>query len=172
MLEPLNPQHFEQVYQILADSFPSSERRTYKGQKEVLNNEFYKIFVYQEKEKIHAFIAVWDFIDFVFVEHFAVEASHRNEGLGKKMLVELMENKQKTFCLEVEPPETEIARRRIGFYERLGFHLLPFTYEQPAMQTTEKSIPLCLMSYPEELDKGKFNQIKNKLYQNVYHVNI
>ncbi len=67
MLEPLNPQHFEQVYQILADSFPSSERRTYKGQKEVLNNEFYKIFVYQEKEKVHAFIAVWDFIDFIFV---------------------------------------------------------------------------------------------------------
>lgn len=37
----------------------------------------------------------------------------------------------KPVLLEVEPPLGEMEQRRIGFYERLGFHLNPYAYVQP-----------------------------------------
>ena len=37
------------------------------------------------------------------------------------MLQELVKQYQKPICLEVELPEDELTRRRIGFYERNGF---------------------------------------------------
>ena len=73
--------------------------------------------------------------------------------------------------LEVEPPETEIARRRIGFYQRLGLYLNDFPYTQPSMQKDQPPIPLKIMSWPEKVEENTFRSWQKRIYQAVYGKN-
>ena len=45
-----------------------------------------------------------------------------------QQLQELMTQQSKRICLEVELPETELAIRRIRFYERNGLYLNSYDY--------------------------------------------
>ncbi|MCG8399496.1 GNAT family N-acetyltransferase, partial [Bacillus atrophaeus] len=80
-----------------------------------------------------AFLAVWEFAEFVFIEHFAVSEKARNSGIGGKMLEELARQKAGKVVLEVELPEDSLKKRRIGFYERHGFTFNEYPYIQPPM---------------------------------------
>ena len=101
-------------------SFPKDEYRNYDKQLSLMDNPAYRIYVMpdMETDDIKAFIAVWEFETIVYIEHFAVNPDHRNNGLGSKILCEIIKIVNKTICLEVELPENELAVRRIGFYER------------------------------------------------------
>ena len=70
--------------------------------------------------------------------------------------------------MEVELPETEMAARRIGFYERNGFVMNPFEYMQPAMGEDRHAIPLRIMSYPKRLLADEFETMRDVLYCHVY----
>ncbi|MBQ6895574.1 MAG: GNAT family N-acetyltransferase, partial [Clostridia bacterium] len=119
MLELLKNNEFDDVYSIMEDSFPEDERRPYDEQKMLLNKENYHIYVVKNTiGRISAFIAVWNFKDFIFLEHFAVDSSLRNSGIGSRVLKDIKSKYNKIICLEVEHPESEITRRRVGFYER------------------------------------------------------
>ena len=61
---------------------------------------------------VQALMALWDFDDFVFFEHFAVDPACRNGGIGGQMLDALLARYDKPACLEAELPETELAARR------------------------------------------------------------
>ena len=50
------------------------------------------------------------------------------------LLNDFLNHMEKTVFLEVEEPGTDLARRRIGFYERAGFCLNDFDYIQPDLQ--------------------------------------
>ena len=65
-----------------------------------------------------AFLAVWEFDTFLFVEHFAVRKSCRNGGLGAVLLTQLTAQCRRPVILEVELPTGELEARRIAFYER------------------------------------------------------
>ena len=72
--------------------------------------------------------------------------------------------------LEVEPPNGVLEQRRIGFYERLGFHLTPFDYVQPPLREGQADLPLRIMVYPKPLQDEEFNLFKEILYTEVYKV--
>jgi hypothetical protein len=73
--------------------------------------------------------------------------------------------------LEVEPPVDEWTRRRIGFYERLGFHLNHFDYVQPPLREGRADLRLQIMSYPGALAEQDFAPCKEILYTEVYGLN-
>ncbi len=147
MIEKLKTQDFDTIYDLMEMSFPSDEYRTYDEQKALLNNPAYSIYVlYDESQDIKAFIAVWGFNKFAFIEHFAVNPEHRNSGIGAYILNELVKLLGKTVCLEVEPPETEMASRRIGFYKRNSFFFNEYPYMQPPISQGKKAIPLFIMT--------------------------
>ena len=73
--------------------------------------------------------------------------------------------------LEVEPPETDIAARRIEFYKRNGFYFNNYDYTQPSMAVGQPSIPLRIMSFSRPLSQAEFVQVKDTLYSGVYKVN-
>jgi len=169
MIEKLKTQDFDKIYDLMEISFPSDEYRTYDEQKELLNDPAYSIYVlYNESQDVKAFIAVWDFNEFAFIEHFAVHPEYRNCGVGTGMLNEMTELLGKTVCLEVEPPETEMASRRIGFYKRNNFYLNEFPYMQPPISRGKKAIPLLIMTSDGKVDKDTFERIKGTLYTRVY----
>ncbi|NLY76463.1 MAG: GNAT family N-acetyltransferase [Tissierellia bacterium] len=169
MIERLRNEDFDKIYNIMEMSFPSEEYRPYDKQKALLNKPEYSIYaMYSEYKDIKAFIALWDFSEFAFIEHLAVHPEYRNCGIGAYILNELVERFSKTVCLEVELPETEIASRRIGFYKRNNFCLNQYPYMQPSISEGMKPVPMFIMTSPTEVDKDFFEHIKGTLYTKVY----
>lgn len=170
-MELLTTEQFDKLYHLMEISFPEDEYRTYEEQKALFEDSRYKVFVkYSMDKEIKAFLAVWELPSFYFIEHFAVNPQFRNGGLGSAMLKELVCSLEKTVCLEVEPPEAEMARRRIGFYERNGFFLNGYPYHQPPISKGKKEIPLMIMTSKGKIDRQSFEEVKNALYTEIYHV--
>lgn len=154
---------FDAIYKIMEESFPEDERRPYDEQKALLLDSRYSI-----SGENGGFIATWEFDDFIFIEHFAVDKNMRNSGLGSRMLKEFLETSKKPVCLEVEPPDTEMAKRRIGFYERNGFFLNEYDYFQPPISKGKKIVPLMIMTSGEKVTKEAFERIRDTLYKEIY----
>jgi ribosomal protein S18 acetylase RimI-like enzyme len=163
---------FSRIYEIMHAAFPPSERRSYDGQHELMNHHYYKPYIQKQRERIIAFLAVWEFDDFNYIEHFAVDAAYRGDGLGGKMLKEYLSHAVKPVFLDIEPPATEIAHRRIKFYERLGFHLNQFDYWQPPLQAGQKPLLLKNMTYPNPVEEVFFRYHKKILFETVYSAKI
>lgn len=162
---------FEEFYSLMKLSFPKSERRTKKAFRELCESESrYKIYALFSENTICAFLTVWEFEDFTFGDHFAVLPSLRGGGIGAKMLSELKSQCTLPFIIEVELPENEMARRRIGFYERNALKLCDFDYILPAMQKGCESLPMRIMTYPAPLTETEFEPIKDQIYKTVYNV--
>ena len=172
MLELLKLQDFDQMYSIMEMSFPEDEYRGYEGQKQLFENPEYKVFIHRNEEikEIDGFLSAWDFEDVLYFEHFAVSSKVRNGGIGGKMLREILTQANKLTCLEVELPEGELEKRRIGFYERNGFHFNGYPYIQPSIAPGRKPIPLRIMTYQRTITETEYQKIKNLLYRRVYHV--
>lgn len=172
MLKKLDRKDFDKVYSIMKQSFPQDEYRPYEGQKALLNEESYQIYVLTEEEtdEIKGFITVWEYEKLAFVEHLAVSSKYRNGGLGSVILKETANFLGKMMCLEVELPDTEIASRRIGFYKRNGYYLNEYPYIQPALAEGQDPVPLLLMTTYKELSEKEFEQVRDFLYEKVYKV--
>ena len=167
-IEVISSDRFDEVFSIMQKSFPIDEMRPYREQKELLSNSKYKIFVAFEDGKIIAFAATWQFDDLLFLEHLATDPTMRGQGIGAKMLDFLTADKTKMICLEAEPPTSEITRRRIGFYNRNGFYLNEYPYIQPPISKGRSPVPLMIMTYGKKIDKSRFEQIRDRLYKEVY----
>ena len=129
---------------------------------------WYHLYGYRAHGELMAFLAVWEFDTFLFVEHFAVRKSCRNGGLGAVLLTQLTAQSRKPVILEVELPTGELEARRIAFYERNGFVMNPIEYMQPAMGEDRHAIPLRIMSYPKRLLADEFETMRDVLYCHVY----
>ncbi|MGN0298817.1 MAG: GNAT family N-acetyltransferase [Lachnospiraceae bacterium] len=170
MLQKIRKNDFDQVYALMEISFPYDEYRGYEEQKELLKQPNYTVYVLPDDDNIKAFITVYQFENFAFVEHFAVKPSYRNSGIGAAILQELSILLQCQICLEVELPETEVAKKRIKFYERNGFYLNNYPYVQPPFSEDKCAIPLFIMTTNHPLNEAEFNYIKSVLFKEVYHV--
>lgn len=164
-------EEFDKIFSILENSFPPDEYRTYEDQKVLLNNPNYTVYVIPDDKSdcIKAFITVWKFEDFAFIEHFAVNPVYRNQGLGSLILRETMNLLQCQICLEVELPETDLAKRRIGFYERNGFFVNHYPYIQPSYAKDKQPIPLLIMTSGNCISNDQFDNVQKTIFREVYH---
>lgn len=172
MIERLSEADFDQVFSLMERSFPEDERRDYNGQRELFSEPAYNLYAKRspEDDGLQAFLALWELGDMAYIEHFAVDPQCRNGGLGGKILQKVIEESQTRIVLEVEPPETEMAARRIGFYERNGFTYNDYLYMQPPIAEGRNAIPLRLMTTGGALDEAEFSGIRDLLYEKVYGV--
>ena len=70
----------------------------------------------------------------------------------------------------MEPPETEPAVRRIGFYRRCGFFLNEYPYLQPPLAPGRSTLPLLVMTTGGPVSRPQFEQIRDVLYARVYRI--
>lgn len=105
-------------------------------------------------------MAAWEFPALRFVEHIAVDPGIRGGGLGKKLMLNYIGRSDIPILLEVEPPSGELEQRRIGFYERLGFHLNAYEYNQPPLRTGQADLPLRIMTYPRPINREEFHKYR------------
>ena len=170
MIRKLMRKDFDSVFQIIEASFPEDEYRTYDEQKALLDHSAYEVYILKNSDDstIKAFIAAWEFDSFVFIEHFAVNPTYRNSGIGSDFLRELVRMLGKMVCLEVEPPDNDMASRRIGFYQRNNFFLNKYPYTQPPISAGRNPVPLLIMTYGRYINKVEFSRIKEELFTQVY----
>ncbi len=169
-IERMRPEDFDAVFRLLARSFPAGERRDAAGQHALLSDSAYRVDILRAPSGgVQALMASWDFDSFVFFEHFAVDPAYRSGGVGGQMLDELLSRSHKPACLEVELPETELAARRIGFYERHGFTVnAAYPYFQPSFQPGGRPIPLYLLTTGGARTASELRAIETLLHTRVY----
>lgn len=158
--------------QLLTASFPPEEYRAleqlrlYTDTREAFHNN-----VILDGETPVGLFTYWDFGDFCYGEHFAIDPERRNGGYGKRALEELCRTVHpRPIVLEVEMPEEEMARRRIGFYQRQGFALWDKPYQQPPYKPGDGYLPMRLMAYGGMDPEQDFGKVRDCIYHEVYGV--
>lgn len=113
-------------------------------------------------------INLWEFPDFIYIEHFATLHNLRGLGLGTATLDAIKSRYTKPILLEIEMPESSaMAARRLEFYRRNGFRpIWDFKYIQPPYSPELPSMPLLLMS-TGDIDP---RQASSTLHKEVYGV--
>ena len=156
---------------LMTEAFPPEEYRALAQLREYTDSKkhFYNNIVFDEDTPV-GFITYWDFGKFCYAEHFAIDPARRNGGYGKQVLDLLCRQLQRPIVLEVEMPEEEMARRRIGFYQRQGFTLWQQPYRQPPYKHGDPYLPMRLMVYGDLDSEKAFDAIKQRIYREVYGV--
>ena len=165
--------HYSFVEELLHSAFPEEERRSDSAQRHNTdcNARFGCYLVTDENDgepQPVGIITVWSLDGFHYVEHLATSPSVRNKGYGKEIMKQMNDLFPGLLILEVERPEDEITKRRIGFYKRCGLHLCEKPYLQPSYHNDGATLPLLLMFKGAESIDDRFNNIRNEIYRHVY----
>lgn len=165
---------FEEIYQVYEEAFPAIERRTREGQERVFDHPLYRIRIVEEEGRGFAFLGYWELSGCIFLEHLATLKQSRGKGYGKRLVEEVLKETEKPVFLEIEPvtEADPMTGRRAGFYERLGFHLNPFFYEQMPLKPEDNPLRLMIMSYGAPMTKEEFLPYKKEIYEMVYGVKV
>ena len=155
--------------QLLQASFPEDEYRDLAEQRRNTDQNplFFNNVVLHEGTPVGIF-TYWRLPGFYYVEHLAVAPGQRNGGYGRKVLELVQDAWDAPVVLEVEPPQDEMSRRRIGFYERAGYRLLSDDYIQPPYRVDGRALPLHLMVNPLGFPVPEVETVKRAIYANVY----
>lgn len=153
-------------------SFPADERRSFDELLKLLPCPDMHLCALINDHQLVGFILYWQWEDIVFIEHFAIDSELRGKQFGQQALTITLRIECRYCILEVERPEDDISRRRIGFYERQGFILNPFDYVQPPYQPGKSAVPMRLMSIPTIATEAEFmclsELIKERVYERFY----
>jgi ribosomal protein S18 acetylase RimI-like enzyme len=113
----------------------------------LLDEPAMEILLIQERDTAVGFIVLWQIDTWFYIEHLAIEPMAQGKGYGTKIISHLKEQ-NKNLILETALPTNATNTRRISFYERLNFALVPYPYAQPPYRAGERYIPMQLMSSP------------------------
>jgi GNAT superfamily N-acetyltransferase len=153
----LTKENFSSVYKRLIDAFPYEERRDESDEEKCfLKKEFNFCEITDDGENV-GLIVFWLFSEFLFVEHIAINKEVRSKGYGSKTIEVLKEKYNLPIILEAEAPKTETQKKRIKFYENLGFNVNPYDYTQQSYHASE-GVPLLILSFPEVLSRSEFDE--------------
>jgi len=163
------------ILEIYRASFPTDERRPWAHEDDLRRfmaaHPQMRLRLLTEDDDTLALLIYWHLEDnLLYVEHLATRPDTRGKGLGAQLLRSLLCQPSCSLLLEVEPPTGTMARRRIGFYTRLGLALhADVDYTQPPYSADLNPVPLKIMSTPD-IDSATLSaRILPTLKATVYH---
>lgn len=165
-LTPQHP-HLNQIRSWYVAAFPPEERRKFTDLVALLTcPDMHLCSLMQDDGQPVGFIIYWYWpdVDVLFIEHFAINPDLRGQQLGQQALTEVLNIDADYFLLETELPTDDIHQRRIRFYERQGFQVNKFAYEQPPYP----AIPMKLMSLPSIKNEEEFDKFSALIDKRVY----
>ncbi len=166
-LVPMRKKGFEDFYRALCRSFVWEETREKDDAYATLSDPRFTVYRIVENDRPVGYITLWRLSRLTFVEHFFIFDEYRSHGYGARVLG-MVKEAFGPLILEVEPAEdSELAARRVGFYERCGFHLNDYPYAQPSFHG-EAPVPLRLMTCPERLNDP--SSAAEEIYEVVYGI--
>lgn len=148
---------FTQVDQLYESAFPLHEKRDHAAKIRAFNHDNYQLQAWFDGQQFVGMIGVWDFGDYRYIEHLAVNNLLRGQGYGKQMLGQFLQQSPKTI-LEIDPLTTDIAHKRLHFYQSLGFQVNPFVHYHPAYHANMDDHELIVLSYPCPLEPLQYQR--------------
>ncbi len=148
---------FEHFWHIYNESFPEIERKNLNGIKIALSKDkFHNELVFSENNPV-AILSYWLYPGFCYLEYIAINPSEKGNGLGTNILGSLLEEVSQPVILEIEHIVDETTRRRLNFYQRMGFIPNPqHNHMQPPYQQGFELLPMLLMTYPAEISESEY----------------
>ncbi|MFR8144226.1 MAG: GNAT family N-acetyltransferase [Clostridia bacterium] len=135
MLEEISLEKAKQIYkEHIKKDFASNEIKPYWLYKKLLKEKTDKFYIYKEETIEKGYIICSSEKEYVLITHLAVFKEYRGSGIGTKMIQALKNQflKDKAWIVEVETEkqahnEEDMIniKRRIHFYEKLGFCKYP-----------------------------------------------
>ncbi len=168
-----NDKLFPFCWDLYEASFPEIERRgRYYHLETMAMEQFHADVVFDDDEPI-GLIFWWELSNFRYIEHLATSPEQRGKGYGDKILREFIAKSNKPILLEVEHPTDEISRRRIGFYQRLGFALNNHPYCHPSYQQIKDAVvELMVMTYPRAIESDELQKFKDEEFLTIHFRNV
>ena len=162
--------YFSSMATLYESAFPPEQRRSLdKLEHEILTSKHFRAHALLMNGEFVGFFNSWIFETFYFVEHFAIKPELRGKKLGSEVLNTFKEDTALPVILEVEVSSSAVAARRIKFYEKAGFQIIPNDYSQPPYRPSDSMIPMCIMTNDKEFVSEYFESIKKTLYKDVYY---
>lgn len=171
-LEPLSSNDINSACLLYETAFPLNERRSTSHW--INNNKSkqqFHILCIKQNNHFKGILTYWQFNSFCYIEHFAICTESRGTGIGSAALKLFSEYHVTTpIVLEVEPDCDSITHRRIIFYEKLHFRIIPIPYKQPPYHQFDDFLALNIMSNNYDYTLQNFTHIAATIYKNVYNV--
>jgi hypothetical protein len=179
---------FGEAWKLYLSSFPPEERRQLRTQRKIMNDAPYHFELILDRGDrtdkrgkmgddhtggtdidlgYGTFVGImlwWSFGDMRYVEHFATVLRLRGRGVGARALGAFTARSDVPVVLEVELPDTAMARRRIDFYRRQGFVYNDIPYTHPPYKRGGSRVPLMLMTHPAPITDAQL-----KSFLDVHH---
>ena len=164
-------ENLTKVQNTYISSFPETERRDFVLFCRLIAEEpVFKLFTILIDSKYAGFITCWQFSEFVYVEHFAIDENMRSGGIGSIAMQSFLTLIDCPVVLEVEDIVDDLTARRVRFYETLGFKLHSQDYKQPPYREKDSWYDMKLMSFGGfDLD-SQYESVRNFIYSHVYNV--
>ncbi|WP_058913794.1 GNAT family N-acetyltransferase [Entomohabitans teleogrylli] len=153
---------FRLVDTLYESAFPWHEKREAAAKQLALDNPHYRLLACYDGRLFVGMIGAWRFHGYSYIEHLAVNDQLRGAGYGKRMLRQFLDANPLT-VLEIDPLTTGIARRRLRFYQQLGFQRNPFTHHHPSYHAGVADHLLLVLSHPHPLDDARYQQFHDDL---------
>jgi len=157
------------IENLYSEAFPENERRTLEGLRhQCLNGKECSVNLIKGGDKVLGLCIFWKFSSFTFVEHMAIFPEMRGMQAGEKTLGIIRNSLPSPVILEVEPPEDEMAQRRVNFYLRNGFYLHDLIYIQPSYHGENQGPELRLMTTHADITNPALSKYVQLIRTKVY----
>ncbi|WP_435951933.1 GNAT family N-acetyltransferase [Dryocola sp. BD626] len=160
---------FAEVDALYESAFPFHEKREPEAKASALKNDRYALQAWFDGEQFIGMIGAWRFDGFTYIEHLAVNGTLRAQGYGKRMLSQFLQMHPLTI-LEIDPLTTEIAHKRLRFYQSLGFCENDYAHYHPSYHVGTPDHDLIVLSYPQKISEAQYERFNEALRRVVMEV--
>ncbi|MBD8390308.1 GNAT family N-acetyltransferase [Dysgonomonas sp. BGC7] len=157
--------YYKQFLSVYKSSFPVFEQRSQEQQSAAFKNNSYCLVALVKGDKLASFISYWEFDDYIYIEHLAVNSELRGQNIGSFTLSKFAQNNRKILLLEIDPLVDEVSKRRLCFYKKLGYKVNPYHHHHPAYRQGYDSHELLVLSLSEVLSENMYNRFYSDLVQ-------
>lgn len=149
---------------LYACSFPLFEQRTEEQQRTAFDNPSYHLVAYEANEILVGFISYWEFDDYLYIEHFAINARMRGKGYGSDILRSFIRSTEKIILLEIDPVTDNVSEARLSFYKTCGFHENPYSHKHPPYRAEYQPHPLVVLTTQRTISEQEYQTFNRDLH--------
>lgn len=167
-ITPSESKLWEQVWRLYTDSFPEWERRRISSHSRASEDDAFNTYIALDNGNLMGLVFYWKSDGMIYIEHLAVNPIMRGKSIGSTIVKGLIdEYPDFTILLEIDPPVDEISKRRLAFYERLGFVMNDYEYVHPSYSKNGKPHPLKVLSLPAPISPDELENFKRYMAETV-----
>lgn len=145
-------------------AFPWHEQRESAAKRQALDNPQYILEAWFDDGLFIGLSGCWRFAGYSYIEHLAIDETLRSRGYGKQLLAEILQRAPLTI-LEIDPLISDIAHKRLRFYETMGFHANPWAHCHPTYHQGIADHELIVLSYPQPINQAQYQRFAQDLSQ-------